>query len=163
FLSGTTNPTRFSILLYHNNTDAQFQEVISALERRKVRYVLWDTLVDGQNLKQWFPNYQQPPREKLMIEPYLNEHYDLIGIKRGLYCYGAELAEVEVPAHLQQRIFSGVAAENLPPAFRNSIEIIVLGDVIEHLAEPVPFLRSLVQAFPALKGFVLAVPARAEL
>ena len=24
FLSGTTNPTRFSILLYHNNTDAQF-------------------------------------------------------------------------------------------------------------------------------------------
>jgi hypothetical protein len=83
FLSGTTNPTRFSILLYHNNTDAQFQEVISALERRKVRYVLWDTVVDGQNLKQWFPNYQQPPREKLMIEPYLKAHYDLIGIKNG--------------------------------------------------------------------------------
>jgi len=84
-------------------------------------------------------------------------------IKRGLDCYGAELAEVEVPAHLQQRIFSGVAAENLPPAVRNSIEIIVLGDVIEHLAEPVAFLRSLLQAFPSLKGFVLAVPARAEL
>ncbi|HXI39939.1 MAG TPA: hypothetical protein VNH83_08170, partial [Bryobacteraceae bacterium] len=83
FLSGTTNPTRFSILLYHNNTDAQFQEVIAALERRKVRYVLWDTLVDGQNLKQWFPDYRQPPREKLMIEPYLNAHYDLIDIKNG--------------------------------------------------------------------------------
>ncbi len=37
FMSGTTNPTRFSILLYNNNTDAQFQEVIAALERRKVR------------------------------------------------------------------------------------------------------------------------------
>jgi len=83
FLSGTANPTRFSILLYHNNTDAQFQEVIAALERRKVRYVLWDTLVDGQNLKQWFPDYQQPPREKLTIEPYLNAHYDLIGVKNG--------------------------------------------------------------------------------
>lgn len=83
--------------------------------------------------------------------------------QRGLDCYGAELAEVEVPAHLRQRIFSGVAAENLPPAFRNSVEIIVLGDVIEHLAEPVAFLRSLLRAFPALKGFVLAVPARAEL
>jgi hypothetical protein len=62
---------------------AQFQEVISALERRKVRYVLWDTLVDGQNLKQWFPEYRQPPREKLVIEPYLTAHYDLIGIKNG--------------------------------------------------------------------------------
>jgi len=83
FLSDTTNPTRFSFLMYHLNTDAQFQEVISALERTKVRYVLWDTLVDGQNLKQWFPRYQQPPREKLVIEPYLKEHYDLIGIKNG--------------------------------------------------------------------------------
>jgi hypothetical protein len=64
---------------------------------------------------------------------------------------------------LRQRIFPGVSALDLPPVFRDSIEIIVLGDVIEHLAEPVAFLRSLLQAFPALKGLVLAVPARAEL
>jgi SAM-dependent methyltransferase len=83
--------------------------------------------------------------------------------KRGLDCFGAELAAVEVPPHLEQRIFSGVAAENLPSAFRNSVAIIVLGDVIEHLAEPVAFLRSLLRAFPAAKGFVVAVPARAEL
>jgi len=83
--------------------------------------------------------------------------------KRGLDCYGAELAEVDVPSHLQPRIFSGVAAQDLPPVLRESIEIIVLGDVIEHLAEPVDFLRSLILAFPRLKGFILAVPARAEL
>ena len=83
FLSATTNPTRFSILLYHNNTDTQFQEVISALERRKVRYVLWDTVVDGEKLRQWFPSYQQPPRERLMLEPYLKDHYDLLDIKNG--------------------------------------------------------------------------------
>jgi len=83
FLSGTTNPTRYSFLMYHLNTDAQLQEVVSSLERTKVKYVLWDTMVDGQNLKQWFPGYQQPPQEKLVIEPYLNEHYDLIDIKNG--------------------------------------------------------------------------------
>ncbi len=83
FLSGTTNPTRFSILMYNMNTDSQFQEAISALERAKVRYVLWDTLVDGPNLKQWFPSYRQPPLEQLKIEPYLKDHYDLIGIKNG--------------------------------------------------------------------------------
>ncbi len=101
FLSGTTNPTRFSILMYHMNTDAQFQEVVSALDQRKVRYVLWDTAVDGPNLKRWFPAYQQPPREKLIIEPYLTEHYDLIGSKNGfriLRRKDATLANASRPA-----------------------------------------------------------------
>jgi len=83
FLSETTNPTRYSILMYHINTDAQFREAISALERRKVRYVLWDTLVDGPNLKQWFPSYQHPSPDKLLMEPYLAEHYEQIGSKNG--------------------------------------------------------------------------------
>jgi 4-amino-4-deoxy-L-arabinose transferase-like glycosyltransferase len=83
FLSGTQNPTRFSILMYHINTDAQFREAISALEEKKVRYVLWDTVVDGQNLKQWFPAYQHPSREKQLMEPYLAEHYNLAGYKNG--------------------------------------------------------------------------------
>jgi hypothetical protein len=83
FLSATTNPTRFSILMYHINTDAQFRETIAELETTKVRYVLWDTVVDGPNLKQWFPAYQQPPQDRLVIEPYLNQHYDLIGYKNG--------------------------------------------------------------------------------
>jgi hypothetical protein len=83
FLSATTNPTRFSILMYHINTDAQFREAIEALEQRKVRYVLWDTAVDGQNLKQWFPKYQHPSPDRLLMEPYLNKHYNLIGYKSG--------------------------------------------------------------------------------
>jgi len=83
FLSGTANPTRFSILMYHINTNAQFLEAISALEQKKVRYVLWDTTVDGQNLKQWFPGYEHPARESLLMEPYLMEHYDLVGYMDG--------------------------------------------------------------------------------
>ena len=83
FLSGTDNPTRYSILMYHINTDAQFREVVTALEQKKVRYVLWDTLVDGPNLKQWFPAYTQPSREKLIMEPYLMEHYNMLTVKNG--------------------------------------------------------------------------------
>lgn len=83
FLSGTTNPTKFSILMYHINTDAQFRDAVSALESKKVKYVLWDTVVDGPNLKLWFPAYQQPPQNKLIIEPYLMEHYDLAGYRNG--------------------------------------------------------------------------------
>jgi len=83
FLSGTRNPTRFSFLLYHYNTEAQFHEVVASLERRKVKYVLWDTWVDGPNLKRWFPAYQHPVQEELILEPYLTEHYDLTGYKNG--------------------------------------------------------------------------------
>ena len=83
--------------------------------------------------------------------------------RRGLDCFGAELGEVEVPIHLQKRIFAGIAATDLPAAFRDSVDIIVLGDVLEHLPEPVVFLQSLIRAFPGVKGFVIAVPARAEL
>jgi hypothetical protein len=83
FLSATQNPTRYSILMYHINTEAQFREVVTALEQKKVRYVLWDTLVDGPNLKQWFPAYKQPAREKLIMEPYLTEHYNMVAIKNG--------------------------------------------------------------------------------
>lgn len=83
FLSGTTNPTKFSILMYHINTEAQFREAVAELEHKKVKYVLWDTLVDGQNLKHWFPAYQHPSPDKLIIEPYLTEHYDLVGYRNG--------------------------------------------------------------------------------
>ena len=83
FLSETTNPTRFSILMYNINTDTQFREAISELERKKVRYVLWDTYVDGPNLKKWFPSYQHPSPDKLLMEPYLAEHYEQIGSKNG--------------------------------------------------------------------------------
>ena len=98
FLSATTNPTRFSILMYHINTDAQFRETIAELEETKVKYVLWDTVVDGPNLKQWFPAYQQPAQDQLVLEPYLNQHYDLIGCKNGF--------------RLLQRKNTGSAAEN---------------------------------------------------
>ncbi len=84
FLSGTENATRYSILMYHINTNAQFHEVIFALEQKQVRYVLWDTVMEGRNLRRWFPGYQHPPAEQQVVEPYLKEHYTVVGIENGV-------------------------------------------------------------------------------
>jgi 4-amino-4-deoxy-L-arabinose transferase-like glycosyltransferase len=83
FLADVKNPTRYSILLYHINTKAQFDEAIRALEQKQVKYVLWDTVVAGSNLKTWFPQYIQPPNDKLHLEHYLEDHYETIGILNG--------------------------------------------------------------------------------
>jgi hypothetical protein len=83
FLTGARNPTRYSILMYTMNTDAQFREAVAALEQRKVKYVLWDTVVDGANLQRWFPKYRHPPAEKLIVEPYLMERYRQVGVMNG--------------------------------------------------------------------------------
>jgi hypothetical protein len=81
FLSGTRNATRFSILMYQINTEAQFKEAVHDIDRKAVRYVLWDTLVTGKNLQYWFPSYRQPPEQELVVEPYLKERYDVIGYR----------------------------------------------------------------------------------
>ena len=83
FLADIKNPTRYSILLYHINTEAQFSEVIDNLEANKVKYVLWDTLVSGINIKIWFPQYEHPANENLHLEQYLEDNYDIIGIENG--------------------------------------------------------------------------------
>jgi hypothetical protein len=81
FLADVRNPSRYSILMYHINTPAQFDEVIRDLEAGQVRYVLWDTWVAGTNLTQWFPGYQDPPADEQRLERYLNDHYEVVGIK----------------------------------------------------------------------------------
>jgi hypothetical protein len=75
FLSGAENPTRFSILLYHMNTDAQFHEVVRSLQEKAVRYAIWDrTPRIFENL----PGYSAPPKDRLIIEPYLTEQYHIL-------------------------------------------------------------------------------------
>jgi len=83
FIADVKNPTRYSILLYNINTEAQFNEVIKNLEQKQVKYVLWDTLVAGSNIKIWFPQYEHPPKENQQLEQYLKDHYQLIDILNG--------------------------------------------------------------------------------
>jgi hypothetical protein len=83
FLADVKNPTDYSILLYHINKRAQFNEVIKNIEQKKVKYVLWDTMVAGSNLKTWFPQYKQPSKDNLHLERYLDDHYEAISIQNG--------------------------------------------------------------------------------
>ncbi len=83
FLADLRNPTRFSTLVYDPSTAPFFQEAIRELDRKKVRYVLSDTMFSGQNLTALFPAYRVPPRDKLILEPYLETHYHQIALENG--------------------------------------------------------------------------------
>lgn len=82
FLSSTTNPTPFSILIYNYNTPSQFQEVTRILEQRKVKYVLWDKNLE-QVTAEVFPASTQLPPGGLIVEPYLESHYQLVQVVDG--------------------------------------------------------------------------------
>jgi hypothetical protein len=83
FLADLRNPTRFSILLYNYNTDSQFDEVIDNLDRKRVKYILWDTVVEGKNLTTWFPAYQHPGKERLKLEQFFQSHYEQTAVLNG--------------------------------------------------------------------------------
>jgi 4-amino-4-deoxy-L-arabinose transferase-like glycosyltransferase len=83
FLANVKNPTRYNNLLYQYHTQEQFLDAIKDLEQKKVTYILWDTLVENQNIKKWFPQYQYVPKDDLLLEAYFEQHYEIIGIKNG--------------------------------------------------------------------------------
>jgi hypothetical protein len=83
FLSDTQNPTRYSYLVYGWNTPDQLREVVDSLESKRVRYVLWDTVISGRNLARWFPAYRDPPWGQQPVEQYLDSHYRDIDIESG--------------------------------------------------------------------------------
>jgi hypothetical protein len=83
FLSATTNPTRYSGLMYSDTSAAQFQEVVRVLEQRRVRYVVWDTGFYERVLKLFFPSAEPPRPDQLIIEPYLESHYQVVWAGNG--------------------------------------------------------------------------------
>jgi hypothetical protein len=83
FLSSTTNPTPYSILVYNYNTPSQFQEVVRILEQRKVKYVLWDNGF-AKGTVDVFPGASQPPPGGFIVEPYLESHYKLVQVVGGI-------------------------------------------------------------------------------
>lgn len=83
FLADVKNPTRCTTLMYAFNTDIQFDEAIRDLDKKQVKYVLWDSLVAGSNLTTWFPRYEHPSETNLSLEQYLQEHYEAIDIRNG--------------------------------------------------------------------------------
>lgn len=78
-------------------------------------------------------------------------------------CYGVELAPVDPLSKITQYIYSGMDFTNLDQKFIDSIEVILLFDVIEHLANEQDFLNRIRKIFPKVKYLIMTVPARMEL
>lgn len=77
FLSATTNPTRYSLLMYNYNTTSQFKDAIQTLEQHKVRYVVWNTSFEKDARKLFSAKSFEPPGG-LLMEPYLESHYRVV-------------------------------------------------------------------------------------
>ena len=83
FLANIKNPTKYNNLIYNYHTNFQFKETVKSLERKKVKYILWDTVVEGRNLMLWFPHYKHPENSSLIMEQYITKSYNLIDIRNG--------------------------------------------------------------------------------
>ncbi len=83
YLSATTNPTRWSGLGYNYNSPSDFREVVETLEQRRVRYVVWDTLLEDRALKLFFSLKRARPEEHI-IEPYFESHYKTVWERDGV-------------------------------------------------------------------------------
>jgi len=83
FLADVRNPTRFGEMMYGPGAKPYFDEAIAAIEARQVKYILWDTVLDGENLKEWFPAYQHPPENERWMERYFQAHYEQQAVLNG--------------------------------------------------------------------------------
>jgi hypothetical protein len=84
FLSATTNPTPYSLLLYHYNTPLQYREVVSILDQHRVRYVVWDTTFLTKTNEKFQGSRPINPYD-LIIEPYLESHYKMVEDDHGIH------------------------------------------------------------------------------
>lgn len=81
----------------------------------------------------------------------------------GIDCVGVELANVRPLAGIREYVYANTDALELSAEERSKYNTILLLDVIEHLPEPVSFIRNLISAFPNLTRLIITVPARQEL
>jgi hypothetical protein len=79
-----------------------------------------------------------------------------------LNCFGADLANVTAPGDISSFVFLNQDACLLDQSFRDSVEVILLLDVIEHIEFVKPFLENIQKAFINAKWFIVMVPARKE-
>ncbi len=73
FLSGTTNPTRYSVLYYNFKIHSRptFEEAIQTLSQHRVKYVWWDRSAEDK-LRILFPGADL---KQNMMESYFKSHY----------------------------------------------------------------------------------------
>ena len=74
-------------------------------------------------------------------------------------CYGVELAPLTVPTGLTAYMHTGMSFEALDSELIDSIEAVLLFDVIEHIEDEKAFIKDILQTFPNLTHIVVTVPA----
>ena len=90
FLSGTVNPTRYAAIMYDFNTPSQFEEVVTVLDQRRVKYVVWNNGFLDKDAKTLFPGMRKLRDDELIIEPYLQSHYKVVWADTGDPTHGTE-------------------------------------------------------------------------
>jgi hypothetical protein len=83
--------------------------------------------------------------------------------EKGFNVKGVELAEVPVRPELSPYVKAGTDVFTMGAEECRNIDTVMLLDVIEHIEFPKEFLKSVREKFPALRTFIVTVPACQEL
>jgi len=84
--------------------------------------------------------------------------------RRGFDCWGCEAGPATpLNAEVAPHLILGREAFALEPAFRDKVDRLLLLDLLEHLADPLAYLRQCREAFPRARHALIAVPAAREL
>jgi hypothetical protein len=90
-------------------------------------------------------------------------HYVRVMRAAGFDAYGCDLGGPLVYEDVRDFVFPNTDFADLDLSLRERVTAVLLLDVIEHVQRPADFLRSVVEAMPALRSLIIAVPARQEL
>lgn len=81
----------------------------------------------------------------------------------GLDCYGVELSKIEPIVSIRDFVNTGVGFEYLSNELKESTEVVMLLDVIEHIEDEATFISSVKKTFPKLCCILITVPAGPKL
>lgn len=81
----------------------------------------------------------------------------------GYDCMGFDPGDAPTDPRLAGRLFARTDMATLPADIRSRVSVVLLLDVIEHLADPSELFTRLLNRLPALRAVIVTVPARPEL
>lgn len=82
---------------------------------------------------------------------------------QGVDCDGVEPSPIAPSSEIAPNVRYGIDCFQIPAEERAGYDGLLLLDVLEHIAEPIDFLRQIRSAYPNARVLILTVPARSEL
>jgi len=90
-------------------------------------------------------------------------HYVRLLRNDGFNAYGCDLGNPAIHDEVKDFAFAQTDFSSLDVTLRNRVGSVLLLDVIEHIERPNDFIASILRALPAVRSFIITVPARQEL